>query len=291
MYVFTIIFVAMTYARNEDAKYNHKSTNLDLMLKYCKKMMMKEHGVAAVNSKKLDEMYEFTCQHYLEEKISGPKTSFYQEMSDPNTYSDQKIEHIDDTIIYKRRVTPITIFYVNYMYNQYLRKVLPNETIKILTNVEPMFLKDMDISFDSALDLIKHRDAKYYFVLQINSAYFCGLGPIFAASYFILFYVRERTTLFRFIQRIAGLNTGIYWLVAFIMDYAMFLTVLIVYFSMNIVIGIELFSSMEQIEGLIIVALIFPFAILPITYLLAFIFEHSTYAYIWTLVGYVFFGK
>lgn len=195
------------------------------------------------------------------------------------------------TTLYETKITPMTILHVNRIYNQYLEKLHPEAPPKILTAIESIPLRDIGIEFTDILDLLKSKDNTYYFVIRSNTAFFGGLGPIFASSYFILFYIKERSTLFRFIQRIAGLNTAIYWFVAFVIDYLTFLTVLLVYFTMMISIRMELYSTINEIKDLIPVTMLFPAAILPITYLLSFNFDHATYGYIWTLVGYIFFGK
>lgn len=283
-YIVVIIFVLITYTRNEDAAYITKGSNLNEIMNFCKQLFLRE----GQNWDKIGTVCEDLLQedYFAQTQVNHYKFPINDQITDFHLQIDDGMINIP----HHERITPITILYLNYIYNEYLQK-LSDQPPQITMKIELILFSDTGLQFNELLDLIRFKDLKYHFVVQTNTAFFCALGPIFAAAYFVLFYVKERTTLFRFIQRIAGLNTGVYWLVAFIIDYVIFLTVFAVFFGMILLVELELYSSIEEISGLIITTIIFPFAILPITYLFSLNFKNATYGYIWTLVGYVFFGK
>ncbi|XP_063706472.1 ATP-binding cassette sub-family A member 17-like [Culicoides brevitarsis] len=252
-YGVTILFMLITYMRNIQSNEALKGKTLEDVVDLCRSIVQTTFG-----SNQVEDHSERLCRKYL-------------------TYPPE--DQLKPQII---------LHQMNQIYEDQLQK--SNSNLKIQTVFEPLLFKDIGFSFLGILELLRLRDLKYNIIIQSNNAFFGALGMLFAAAGIFLFYIKDRLSLFRLIQRIAGVNTGIYWFVGFVIDYLVFLTVIFVNFTMMLLLEIESYASWDEIEPLIVVTLLFCVTSLPCTYLLSTHFDHAMFGFIFTIVSYMFFG-
>lgn len=148
-------------------------------------------------------------------------------------------------------LSPYRAYIINSYYNDYLNRTNHDINILVHLNLVEMEVNVTGLNFSQVFDAIKRDKGNFYFVLGINTCCFSGFAILFGASYFVIFYVKEKTTLFRFVQTIAGLNAGIYWLVAALFDCIIFWSTILVFLVTLYVLQLELYQTQEELIDLI----------------------------------------
>ncbi|XP_001662813.2 ATP-binding cassette sub-family A member 3 [Aedes aegypti] len=103
-------------------------------------------------------------------------------------------------------------------------------------------------------------------------AFNTGFAMAFVGALFILFYIRERTSRAKLLQYVSGTNIALYWTVAFIWDYLMFLVTCLLYIATLAIFQEEGWSSFEELGRVFLLLMLFGVAFLPTTYLCSFLF-------------------
>lgn len=103
-------------------------------------------------------------------------------------------------------------------------------------------------------------------------AFNTGFAMAFVAALFILFYIRERTSRAKLLQYVSGTNIALYWVVAFIWDYLMFMVTCLLYIATLAIFQEEGWSSFEELGRVFLLLMLFGVAFLPTTYLCSFLF-------------------
>lgn len=114
-----------------------------------------------------------------------------------------------------------------------------------------------------------------------------GFSMALATSIFIMFYIKERMTKAKLLQIVSGVNKLIFWLIAFIMDYAIFFLVSMLYILVLAAYQKDGFSTFDELFKNYILILLFGFAVLPFTYVLSFAFRVPTTGLVTTAITYI----
>ena len=113
-----------------------------------------------------------------------------------------------------------------------------------------------------------------------NLSFFMMLGMPFLAASFSVFLVKEMSVKLKHLQLISGAKVWIFWLTAFVWDYLIYiiasLLVVIVYYTM----GDEPLRSTSMEFKILLVFVIHGLALLPWVYLLSFMFDTPSTAYV-----------
>ncbi|XP_065093705.1 phospholipid-transporting ATPase ABCA3-like [Ochlerotatus camptorhynchus] len=103
-------------------------------------------------------------------------------------------------------------------------------------------------------------------------AFNTGFAMAFVAALFILSYIRERTSRSKLLQYVSGTNIALYWAVAFIWDYLMFIITCLLYVATVAIFQEEGWSSFAELGRVFLLLMLFGVAFLPTTYLSSFLF-------------------
>ncbi|XP_021697249.1 ATP-binding cassette sub-family A member 3 [Aedes aegypti] len=103
-------------------------------------------------------------------------------------------------------------------------------------------------------------------------AFNTSIAMAFVAAFVIQFYIRERTSRAKLLQYVSGTNIALYWGVAFIWDYLMFLVTCLLYIATLAIFQAKGWSSFEELGRVFLLLMLFGLAFLPTTYLCSFLF-------------------
>ncbi|XP_055623836.1 phospholipid-transporting ATPase ABCA3-like [Toxorhynchites rutilus septentrionalis] len=107
------------------------------------------------------------------------------------------------------------------------------------------------------------------FQLAFNS----GFAMAFVAALYILFYIRERTSRAKLLQYVSGTNIALFWGVAFVWDYLMFMVTCLVYIATLAAFQEDGWSTFTELGKAFVLLMMFGIAFLPTTYLFSFLFK------------------
>lgn len=97
-----------------------------------------------------------------------------------------------------------------------------------------------------------------------------SVAVAFVCSFYILFYIRERSTKSKLLQFVSGVDICTYWLSSFLFDFIIYLAIVGISMIPLIVFRDEI---LEDLTPLIAALLTFGFSIFPMTFLLSFLFS------------------
>ncbi|XP_058465475.1 phospholipid-transporting ATPase ABCA3-like isoform X2 [Malaya genurostris] len=100
-----------------------------------------------------------------------------------------------------------------------------------------------------------------------------GFAMAFVAAMYILFYIRERTSRAKLLQYVSGTNILLFWGVAFVWDFAMFIVTSLIYIGTLAAFQEEGWSSFSELGNIFLLLIFFGIAFLPTTYLSSFLFK------------------
>jgi ATP-binding cassette, subfamily A (ABC1), member 3 len=123
--------------------------------------------------------------------------------------------------------------------------------------------------------------------LGFNLAMNTGFVMALVVALFVMFYIKERITKNKLLQVISGVNKFIFWMVAFVLDYFVFILIVIVYVSVIGAYQQEGFSTFEELLRITSILLLFGFAALPLTYVLSFAFRVPATGLVSLAIGYI----
>ncbi|XP_029725464.2 phospholipid-transporting ATPase ABCA3 [Aedes albopictus] len=104
-------------------------------------------------------------------------------------------------------------------------------------------------------------------------AFDTGIAMAFVGAFLIQFYIRERTSRAKLLQYVSGTNITLYWSVAFIWDYLVFLVTALLYIATLAIFQVEGLSSFAELGRVFLLLMLFGVAFLPTNYLLSFLFS------------------
>lgn len=97
-----------------------------------------------------------------------------------------------------------------------------------------------------------------------------SIAVAFVCSFYILFYVRERSTKSKLLQFVSGVDIRSYWISTFLFDFITYLVILLFSFIPLILYREEI---LEDLSPLVVAVLVFGFSMFPMTFLLSFLFS------------------
>ncbi len=102
----------------------------------------------------------------------------------------------------------------------------------------------------------------------------------FLAASFAVLIVKERSIKGKFLQQVCGVKLYLFWITSFIWDFLIYIIPCCLVMLMYYLFGQEPFKSGEQETRLFVVFLVHGFALLPFVYLLSFLFDVPSTAYV-----------
>lgn len=112
----------------------------------------------------------------------------------------------------------------------------------------------------------------------------------FVTAMFVTFYIKERVSRAKLLQFVSGVNKVIFWLTSFIIDYAMFIAISVVFLGVLASYDKEGYSTDEELVRNLLVLLAFGFAVLPYTYVWSFVFQIPSLGLVRLAIGYIITG-
>ncbi|XP_052897147.1 phospholipid-transporting ATPase ABCA3-like [Anopheles moucheti] len=114
-------------------------------------------------------------------------------------------------------------------------------------------------------------------------AFNTGFAMAFVTALYIMFYIKERTSRAKLLQFVSGTNVTMFWLLAFMWDYTLFVLNSLVYIATVAIFQEEGWSTFEELGRAFLLLLFFGFAALPVTYLFSFLFSVSATGFVRTM--------
>ncbi|XP_064211531.1 phospholipid-transporting ATPase ABCA3 isoform X2 [Tribolium castaneum] len=100
-----------------------------------------------------------------------------------------------------------------------------------------------------------------------------GYGMAFVASFYILFYIRERVSKSKHLQFVSGVNAFVFWGTAFLCDLITYLITVIFVLITFAVLQEDGFKTTDEIGRITLVLVYFGFFVLPFVYLTSYLFS------------------
>lgn len=95
----------------------------------------------------------------------------------------------------------------------------------------------------------------------------------FVIALYVMFYIKERMSRAKLLQFVSGVNKFIFWFTAFVIDYAVFIMICLVYIGVLAAFQEENYQTFSELGINFFLMTIFGLAALPFTYLLSFTFK------------------
>uniref|UniRef100_A0A182NIG1 ABC transporter domain-containing protein n=1 Tax=Anopheles dirus TaxID=7168 RepID=A0A182NIG1_9DIPT len=111
-------------------------------------------------------------------------------------------------------------------------------------------------------------------------AFNTGFAMAFVTALYIMFYIKERTSRAKLLQFVSGTNVTMFWTLAFVWDYTLFVLNSLVYIATVAIFQEEGWSTFEELGRAFLLLLFFGFAALPVTYLFSFLFSVSATGFV-----------
>uniref|UniRef100_A0A182PES6 ABC transporter domain-containing protein n=1 Tax=Anopheles epiroticus TaxID=199890 RepID=A0A182PES6_9DIPT len=111
-------------------------------------------------------------------------------------------------------------------------------------------------------------------------AFNTGFAMAFVAALYIMFYIKERTSRAKLLQFVSGTNVTLFWLLAFMWDFTLFVLNSLLYIATVAIFQEEGWSSFDELGRAFLLLLFFGFASLPVTYLFSFLFSVSATGFV-----------
>uniref|UniRef100_A0A182SFE6 Uncharacterized protein n=1 Tax=Anopheles maculatus TaxID=74869 RepID=A0A182SFE6_9DIPT len=111
-------------------------------------------------------------------------------------------------------------------------------------------------------------------------AFNTGFAMAFVSALYIMFYIKERTSRAKLLQFVSGTNVTLFWLLAFMWDFTLFVLNSLIYIATVAIFQEEGWSSFEELGRAFLLLLFFGFATIPVTYLFSFLFSVSATGFV-----------
>jgi ATP-binding cassette, subfamily A (ABC1), member 3 len=122
-------------------------------------------------------------------------------------------------------------------------------------------------------------------------AFNTGFALSFVTAMFVMFYIKERVSRAKLLQFVSGVNKVVFWLTSFIIDYAQFMLISLIFILTLAAYQKEGYKTIEELERNFIVLVIFGFSVLPYTYLWSLLFEIPSSGLVRLSIGYIVSGN
>lgn len=126
--------------------------------------------------------------------------------------------------------------------------------------------------------------------LGFNLAFNTGFAMAYVTAMFVMFYIKERVTRAKLLQFVSGVNKVIFWLTSFVVDYAVFILISLLFVGVLAAYQKEGFSTLIELTRIFIILIVFGFSALPFTYVWSLIFQVPSSGLVRLSIGYVISG-
>lgn len=101
-----------------------------------------------------------------------------------------------------------------------------------------------------------------------------------ASAFYIIFYIRERVSKAKLLQISSGVNIWIFWIASFLFDFATFIVTIITTTIVLVLCQEQYWCTVEDLVPVQLVLLAFGFSMLPLTFILSFLFSNTSVGFI-----------
>lgn len=101
-----------------------------------------------------------------------------------------------------------------------------------------------------------------------------------ASAFYIIFYIRERVSKAKLLQISSGLNMWIFWMASFLFDFATYIAMVIITILVLVLCQEQYWSTAKDLGPVTLVLVAFGFSMLPLTYILSFLFSNTSVGFI-----------
>lgn len=109
--------------------------------------------------------------------------------------------------------------------------------------------------------------------LGFNIAFNIGFAMSFITAMFVMFYIKERVSRAKLLQFVSGVNKIIFWITSYVIDYAQFFLISLIFILTLAAYQKDGYSSTEELARNFLLLVVFGFSVLPYTYLWSFVFD------------------
>jgi ATP-binding cassette, subfamily A (ABC1), member 3 len=120
-----------------------------------------------------------------------------------------------------------------------------------------------------------------------NLSFNIGFVLSIVTAMFVMFYIKERVSRAKLLQFVSGVNKVVFWMTSFIIDYAHFILISLVFLLTLAVFQKEGYNTFEELARNFLLLLVFGFAVLPYTYLWSFFFKIPSNGVVLLAIGYI----
>jgi ATP-binding cassette subfamily A (ABC1) protein 3 len=142
----------------------------------------------------------------------------------------------------------------------YKQKFHENHSVTFINHPLPL-------SLDLQLDNLQFNLMGFQIAVEL------GYGMAFVASFYILFYIRERVSKAKHLQFVSGVNVVVFWGTSFLCDMVTYLLTMIAVLITFAALQEDGFKTPDELGRLTLVLVYFGFFVLPFTYLASYLFS------------------
>lgn len=112
----------------------------------------------------------------------------------------------------------------------------------------------------------------------------------FVTAMFVLFYIKERVSRAKLLQFVSGANKVVFWLTSFVIDYALFILISLLFIGVLAAYQKDGYSTYVELARNFLILFIFGFSVLPYTYVWSFLFQVPSSGLVRLAIGYIISG-
>lgn len=109
--------------------------------------------------------------------------------------------------------------------------------------------------------------------MGFNIAFNAGFAFAFVTAMFVMFYIKERVSRAKLLQFVSGVNKVTFWMTSFIIDYAQFILMSLIFLGVLAAYNKDGYNSIDDLSRNFLVLVAFGFSVLPFTYIFSFLFQ------------------
>lgn len=104
---------------------------------------------------------------------------------------------------------------------------------------------------------------------------------------FVMFFIKERVTRAKLLQFVSGANKTIFWLTSFVIDYAVFFLISLLYIGVLAAYREDGYREFAELGRNFMLIVLFGVAVLPYTYIASFLFQVPSSGLVRLAIGYL----
>ena len=249
--------------------------------------ILSDYGNFTVNDAIEMKIYDqYRSLANLEDVGSDDMTTYYLKLSE------KYLARVNKVYLYGASFKPsnITVWYNNKPYHSppVSLSLVHNAILKAITKKNcSLHVANNPLPFKSDSRMAMQKTlSNLGFQLSFN----IGFAMAIVASFFVIDYIKERSTKAKLLQFVSGINVVLYWLTAFLWDFLVFIVIAA---FMTATIGVfqeDGYSTSKQLSVVYLILVMFGFSILPNIYIAASFFNGAASGFTKLIIIFMFPG-